>query len=51
MLRGGQLLDPTAKFIPANRSIDALNRKLAVDPRVQAVLLPVADGLTLCRKW
>jgi len=51
MLRGGQVIDPDAKFTPANRSIDALNRKLATDKRVQVVLIPVADGLTLCRKW
>jgi caffeoyl-CoA O-methyltransferase len=31
-------------------AIDALNRKLAADPRVEAVLLPLADGLSLCRK-
>jgi caffeoyl-CoA O-methyltransferase len=51
MLRGGQVIDPNTKFTPANRAIDALNRKLATDPRVQCVLIPVADGLTLCRKW
>jgi caffeoyl-CoA O-methyltransferase len=32
------------------RAIDALNRKLARDERVEAVLLPIADGLQLCRK-
>ena len=32
------------------RAIDALNRKLAADPRVEAVLLSVADGIQLCRK-
>lgn len=32
------------------RALDALNRKLAADQRVQSVLLPVADGLQLCRK-
>ena len=32
------------------RALDALNRKLAADPRIQSVLLPVADGLHLCRK-
>ena len=32
------------------RAIDALNRKLAGDARVEAVLLPVADGIQLCRK-
>ena len=31
-------------------AIDALNHKLANDPRVEAVLLPIADGLQLCRK-
>ena len=51
MLRGGQVIDPDAKFTPANRAIDAMNRKLATDNRVQVVLIPVADGLTLCRKW
>jgi caffeoyl-CoA O-methyltransferase len=32
------------------RAIDALNHKLARDPRVEAVLLPVADGIQFCRK-
>jgi caffeoyl-CoA O-methyltransferase len=51
MLRGGQVIDPETKFTPPNRAIDQLNRKLATDNRVQCVLIPVADGLTLCRKW
>jgi caffeoyl-CoA O-methyltransferase len=51
MLRGGQVIDPATKYTPANRAIDELNRKLATDNRVQSVLIPVADGLTLCRKW
>ena len=32
------------------RAIEALNRKLANDPRVEAVLLSVADGIQFCRK-
>jgi caffeoyl-CoA O-methyltransferase len=49
MLWGGRLGAGPVK--PATgRSIDALNRKLAGDPRVEAVLLPVADGIQLCRK-
>ena len=32
------------------RAIDALNHKLAKDSRVEAVLLPIADGIQLCRK-
>lgn len=35
---------------PSGRAIDALNRKLAQDGRVQAVLLPIADGIQVCRK-
>lgn len=35
---------------PSGRAIDALNHKLARDPRVEAVLLPFADGIQLCRK-
>lgn len=34
----------------SGKAIDALNQKLAKDPRVEAVLLPIADGLQLCRK-
>ena len=50
MLRGGQVVDPVEKNTPTIRAIDQLNRKLASDDRVQAVLLPIADGLYLCRK-
>ena len=32
------------------RSIDAMNRKLLKDPRVETVLLSIADGIQLCRK-
>jgi caffeoyl-CoA O-methyltransferase len=34
----------------SGKAIDALNRKLAADERVETVLLPIADGLHLCRK-
>ena len=50
MLRGGQLVDPLEKNTPTNRAIDQLNRKLAADDRVQSVLVPIADGLVVCRK-
>ncbi len=49
MLWGGRLgrgpLDDES-----GRAIDSLNRKLANDPRVESVLLPIADGLHVCRK-
>jgi caffeoyl-CoA O-methyltransferase len=32
------------------RAIEVLNHKLANDPRVEAVLLSVADGIQFCRK-
>jgi len=51
MLMSGKVIDPAEKHTPANRAIDQLNRKLAADPRVHAVLIPVADGLYLCRKY
>jgi caffeoyl-CoA O-methyltransferase len=50
MLRGGEVADPVQKNTPVNRAIDQLNRKLANDSRVQSVLIPMADGLYVCRK-
>jgi caffeoyl-CoA O-methyltransferase len=50
MLRHGEVLLPAEKQTLETRTITALNRKLAADPRVQSVLIPVADGLNLCRK-
>jgi len=50
MLRGGDVIDSVARNTPATRAIDQLNRKLAADSRVQTVLLPIADGLVVCRK-
>ena len=49
MLWGGDVLQ---QFLvePNARAINALNRKLAGDLRVESVLLPVADGLNICRK-
>ena len=49
MLWGGRLGAGPIKEA-SGKAIDALNKKLANDPRVQSVLLPVADGLHLCRK-
>src|SRR6266436_402775 len=49
MLWGGRLGSGPVKE-PSGIAIDALNHKLAHDNRVESVLLPVADGLQLCRK-
>ena len=50
MLRGGQVIDPILKNTPPVRAIDQLNRKLAADNRVHSCLIPMADGLFVCRK-
>jgi len=50
MLRHGEVVEPVEKQPVQTRAIDQLNRKLAKDPRVQSVLVPIADGLNLCRK-
>lgn len=50
MLWGGRLGGSKTPEEGSGRAIDALNRKLARDPRVECVLLPIADGLQLCRK-
>jgi caffeoyl-CoA O-methyltransferase len=49
MLWGGRLGAGPVKE-DTGRAIDALNHKLAGDARVEAVLLPVADGIQFCRK-
>jgi len=49
-LRGGRVIDPAHQNDPDVRAMRQLNAKLAQDPRLQTVLLPIADGLTICRK-
>jgi caffeoyl-CoA O-methyltransferase len=49
MLWGGRLGAGPVKEA-TGKAIDALNHRLAKDDRVEAVLLPVADGIQLCRK-
>ncbi len=49
MLSGGRLA--SGNFNTENeRALDAMNKKLANDERVESVLLPLADGLNVCRK-
>jgi caffeoyl-CoA O-methyltransferase len=36
---------------PSGRAIDQLNQKLTKDSRVETVLVPIADGLHICRKF
>jgi predicted O-methyltransferase YrrM len=49
VLQGGRVADP-AEQDEGVRVIRALNAKIATDERVDHVLLPLADGLTLARR-
>ena len=49
MVWGGRVIEKPLTD-PDGVAIDRLNSKLASDPRVESVLLPVADGLHLARK-
>lgn len=47
MLRSGRVLEPED---PGTQAIDALNKKIRNDPRVDNVLLPLRDGVMLVYK-
>jgi caffeoyl-CoA O-methyltransferase len=49
VLWGGNVVKPDADD-ENTRAIRAFNDKVAADDRVDTVMLPIADGLTLCRK-
>lgn len=49
VLWGGRVLDEGADS-EATRAIRALNERLRDDRRIDLVMLPVADGVSLCRK-
>lgn len=49
MLRNGQVVNP-GKDDDDAQALNALNKKLASDPRVDSVLLTVGDGINMCRK-
>lgn len=49
MLWGGGVAEAVIEG-ESGRAIHALNGKLAGDARVECVLLPVADGIQICRK-
>jgi predicted O-methyltransferase YrrM len=49
MLQGGDIAERSARGASVT-AIRALNAKLATDDRVDAVLLPVGDGMTLARR-
>ena len=48
-LWGGAVGDPTDRD-PVTEALRALNSKVHSDPRVEMVLVPIGDGLTIARK-
>jgi len=49
VLRSGRVLDPAAND-PADEAIRRINDEVVADDRVDCVMLPVRDGVTLIRK-
>ncbi len=49
VLRDGRVIDPAQSDADLD-AVRALNDRLPTDPRVEVVMLPIADGLTVCRK-
>jgi caffeoyl-CoA O-methyltransferase len=49
VLRDGRVLDPAARH-PADVAIQQINERIVADDRVDSVMLPVRDGVTLARK-
>lgn len=46
----GKVADPEANHDPQTRGVMAFNDHIARDPRVETVILPLRDGLTIIRK-
>lgn len=49
VLWSGKVVEPLIPSDKATASLITYNQKLKNDPRVETVLLPIRDGLTLCR--
>jgi caffeoyl-CoA O-methyltransferase len=49
VLRGGRVVDPSAQN-PADIAIRAVNDAIVTDERVDVVMLPVRDGVTIARR-
>jgi caffeoyl-CoA O-methyltransferase len=49
VLRHGRVVDPAAQN-EADLAVRAVNDTIAADPRVDSVMLPVRDGVTLARR-
>jgi caffeoyl-CoA O-methyltransferase len=50
VLWSGRVLDPPSEWDSSTAAIIAFNDMVAADERVEPVMLPIGDGLTLARK-
>ena len=50
VLWSGKILDTPEKMDADTKAIDAFNKKIHADPRVEHMILPVRDGLLIVRK-
>ena len=48
-LQSGRVVDPASER-PATTAMRAFNDKVAADPRVVTVLLPIGDGVTVAQR-
>ncbi|NAY92478.1 methyltransferase domain-containing protein [Muricauda sp. JGD-17] len=49
VLWSGKVVEPVAQSDKATKALLEFNKKLVEDPRVETVILPIRDGLTLSR--
>jgi predicted O-methyltransferase YrrM len=49
VLWSGKVVDPSDRS-ESTAAIRALNEKIAGDPRVDTAMVPISDGVTICRK-
>jgi predicted O-methyltransferase YrrM len=50
VLWSGKVIEPVKANDEDTRLIQAFNKKIASDPRVEVVLLPIRDGISIARK-
>lgn len=50
MLWSGKVTQPPAQHDRDTARIDAMNKQLVADPRIEVLFLPIRDGLVICRK-
>lgn len=47
-LRDGAVVKPDTELDEGTKAVNVYNKKVASDPRVDSLLIPISDGLTIC---